>query len=519
MSADWQTSSQTLIGNTGFHGSRLGSGRETTTIVLLIVMACVLAGVLLITNGNLMAAAIPLVGIAILFLSFYRLDWGFNVLLGAILLFDQYSQHASQPLTLAVHYFQNLKENPYLPSADAAVVSPFELHLLLVVFVWLVYFIIHKQGGFRTIPLWQIVLLLFAWLAFSFSYGMIKGGNLLPGLWESRALVYLGVFYFLVPQIVKTRQHLRSIVWVCIAVVSFKAFQGIVYFVSSGFSFWNESYMTASQEDSLFIVLLMMLLMTFTFLGGESKQKYTLLLLFLPLLLGFFSGNRRATYVSFAISTIALAVLLPRKQQKQMLLVVISLVVVFGIYLGVFWNNGGLLGWPAQQVKSILFEDKTLMTSRNYSSNYYREVEKYNIEFTIRDSPVTGIGFGVPYATPINLFLKFGLSEYITHNSLLWLFMKTGAIGFFLFMVFLNTFLFRGASVFSRLNDPYLKVLVALCLIAVINQMVVTYVEMHFTYYRNMSFLGILMGLIPVIESINTEESQASLKKTASPKT
>jgi hypothetical protein len=191
--------------------------------------------------------------------------------------------------------------------------------------------------------------------------------------------------------------------------------------------------------------------------------------------------------------------------------VVSSFLLVFTVYVAVFWNDQGRLGLPAQQVKSIIINDPKLISATKYSSNLYRKFETYNLAYTIRNEPLLGLGFGKPYETPINLYLRFYLSEYIAHNSLLWLFMRTGALGFGLFLFLINAYLFRSTSVFSKLTDPYLKAVCAVCILAVVNQVVVTYVEMHFIYYRNMTYLAVLMGLIPSIEAIHKSENTGAV--------
>lgn len=44
--------------------------------------------------------------------------------------------------------------------------------------------------------------------------------------------------------------------------------------------------------------------------------------------------------------------------------------------------------------------------------------------------------------------------------------------------------------------------------VAVINQMVVSYFDLQLTYYRNMIYLGTLMGLMPTLERIGQKNSE-----------
>ena len=98
--------------------------------------------------------------------------------------------------------------------------------------------------------------------------------------------------------------------------------------------------------------------------------------------------------------------------------------------------------------------------------------------------------------------IDFSLRDYIPHNQILWVVVKTGGLGFFLFWLFFNSFAFQGAYTLMRLQDPYLKALCLMITVAVINQMVVSYFDLQLTYYRNMIYLGCLLGLMPAIWDI-----------------
>ena len=403
-----------------------------------------------------------------------------------------------------MHYFQNLKGIPYLPSFDAGVLTPFELHLFFLLLVWILLFTVKHRAPTNHVPVWFGALVFFVWVVLSVVRGLSSGGEFLPALWETRALIYLGIFYFLVPQMVHTKAQLQTLVWICIIVVSFKAIQGFVRFAELGFGFMGYDTL-ASTEDCVLMVPVFLLLIGLRLFEGSEKQRRAQLWLLLPLMLGFFVGNRRSIYVSLVASIVALIVLVPRKQRRIVLTFFLVAVVLFGLYLPIFWNSYSRFGVPAQQVKAIIFKDPTMISSRNYSSTIYRDREKYNLSCTIRESPVVGLGFGKKYSTPINLYLKFGLSDYIAHDSILWLFMRTGAIGFFLAFFFFNAYLFYSAFTFSKLHDPYMKALCAVCVVAIINEIVVCNVEMEFTVYRDMIYLGFLMGLVPALKAIDSK--------------
>jgi O-antigen ligase len=99
--------------------------------------------------------------------------------------------------------------------------------------------------------------------------------------------------------------------------------------------------------------------------------------------------------------------------------------------------------------------------------------------------------------------IDFPLRDYIPHNQVLWLLVKMGAVGFCLFWFFLNSFACGSTLIVRSLRDPYLKAVGTVAIAAIVNQIVVSHYDLQLTYYRNMVFLGTLMGLIPAISSID----------------
>jgi hypothetical protein len=484
---------------------------ERVIIGFLVLNSLLAAGVVLMSNGNIGAGLIlPLLTLIVL-ASLYRLDWAFYIFILAVLISDQFPPRGLETFTYRISYFRNLKEIPYLPYFDAGVVNPVELHLAFLFLIWIVLAVTRKKISFVRLHFWGIYLLFFVWYIFSFVWGKSRGGELLPAIWEMRALFYFALVYFFVPQVIRTREQVRTLFWVLIFGISAKALQGIIIFISLGFQTWGYEALTNS-EDPVFMIVIIYLLFALSLMGGEDKQKRVLKWLVFPLFLGIYVGQRRATYASFSICLLAFLVFLPTKPARIFRRYMIIAVVVFLVYLGAFWNTYGRIGMVAQQFKAVIIKDPSVISGRDYLSNLYRDYENYNLATTIRKSPVLGIGFGNMFDNPMS-FLgleRVGMLGYISHDSVLWLFVKTGAIGFILFFIFLDGFLFYVAMLASKAKDAYYRVLLIICGIAVINQVVVTFVEMQFTYHRNMILLAVLMGLLPTLRRLDQETVPAS---------
>lgn len=457
-----------------------------------------ISSIFVLTGGSIFTAISVTLLIIIISITFYRLDWGFYLFVALVLFFDQFPPRGYGLTILGTEYFLNLKSLNIFKNIELAVLNPLEIHLLLILLIWLLIFITKKNLYFQQIPNWFILLLFFGWLIFSFIYGMRRGGDFLPALWELRALFYMGILIIITPQIIQSKEQIQNLMWIIIVVLSFKAFQGIIRIIRLGFNFGFRTELT-NHEDPLFFISLFTLLLSLVLLKYKSGQKYYLYFTTPIILLVFFFSQRRAAYAALVVASIAFIALLHKIERKTLLKILIPFILIFALYTTLFWDNQSTIGIPAQLIRASITKPKGPQDMRYYS-NLYREIENFNLAQTIKKSPLIGIGFGIKYDQAIPLVkIPFPLQEYIPHNEILWIFVKSGALGFFLFWFFFNTYIFQTSFLYNHLRDPYLKSIASVIIVAIIGQLVVSYYDLQLTYYRNMIYLGTMMGLIPTL--------------------
>ena len=448
----------------------------------------------MISGGLLMSMCVVLITV-------YRLDWGFYLFIAMVLVFDQFEVPDIDSLTYKINYFNNINTISYLPYISSGVVSPLELHMALLLLVWFILIAVRKDVRVVGPSIWPLATMFFLWLVIMLAYGLRQGGDFVVALWELRALFYMGLMYFFVPQIIKTREQIQTLMWVCIFGIAFKAFEGTSRFVGFGLSMGGNDALL-NHEDPVFFVTLLIMLAGFVVFKVKSAQKWALWLLALPILMGFYAGNRRAAYASAAVSLAAFIALLPWSAMKRFLTFFVPMIFLFGIYGAIFWGSSGRLAGPINQIRSGFVSDEEEIGERNYYSNLYRKIEDYNLAATIQISPLFGIGFGTKYEQPLALIaINYSLRDYMAHNNVIWLLVKVGAIGFFLFWFFLDSFALKATSILQRLSDPYLQVVCIVVIVAVINQIVAAYFDLHLVRYRTLLYMGTLMGTLPALES------------------
>ena len=486
----------------------LGLDRDNSFVIwILLLFASMMAAGMYYFEGNVALVTGILYLIFILFLSVFRIDYSLYLFIFTVLLFEQYAIPGFATITHDVSFFNNLKEISYVPYFHFGMISPFEIHILFLSFALLMHMAVRKDFTFKPISVWGAYLVFFACLVLAFLNGMRTGGDFMIALWEVRALFYLCLMYLIVPQILESKKQITMLFWVIIIGITIKALQGVARFVNLGFTTGGFDVLT-NHEDPVFMITLLVLLIGFLLFQTGQKQKLWLLASLLIFFVGFYVAQRRATYGSLIVSITAILVLLPALKRIQFLKYFIPVLSILLIYGFAFWNNASSpVGRPVQMIKSAFVEPDMETNFRDYSSNLYRDNENYNLAQTVVNNTVLGTGFGKRYDQPIPLInIRFPLRDYIPHNHMYWILVKMGSVGFFAFWFFFNCFVAKGTQVFTRLNDPYLKVITLVIVIAVINQMVVSFYDLQLTYYRSMIYLGCLMGLLPVIMHIDREQ-------------
>jgi hypothetical protein len=481
----------------------------------LVACSVAVAAVYLLTDGSIFMAVSVIGIVAVVLLTLYRIDWGFMFFVGVVLAFDQFPPSGFDRSIIGKEYFQNLKSQPLLASVDFAVANPLELHLLLIFLTWVFMIIMKKPMVFLKVPGKGPILLFFSWLTLSAVIGVGRGGDFLPALWEIRALFYLAILYFFVPQIIQSKEQVAQLFWVVIAALGFKTLQGMVRVVNLGFSFGNRTQLT-SHEDPLFFISLFMLTAGLYIYHVKGGQRRALTWMFLPMIAVFFLAQRRATWGALAACTVAYFIIAEDAARKKFLMAVAPFALIAAIYLGAFWNSEPTgIGYGAHLLRSAFSSEKEEAGDRYYS-NLYRDFENYNLAQTMMKAPVGGIGFGQKYEQPVKLVkIPFPLAEYIPHNEILWLFVKTGAIGFLLFWYFILSWVSRATALFLRTADPYLKSVSVLLIVGVLGQIIVSFYDLQLTYARNMVYLGTLMGLYPALERYAATDKPAPVRAVA----
>ena len=113
-----------------------------------------------------------------------------------------------------------------------------------------------------------------------------------------------------------------------------------------------------------------------------------------------------------------------------------------------------------------------------------------------------GVGFGNPYLLVVAIpdISWFPFWQHETHHNVLWVWLKTGAIGFIIFLVLMGSGVARATFLTRVLRDPTARSLAMLTLSVVVMSLVFSYVDLGLTISRLPVLLGTTLGTLAVLD-------------------
>jgi len=110
-----------------------------------------------------------------------------------------------------------------------------------------------------------------------------------------------------------------------------------------------------------------------------------------------------------------------------------------------------------------------------------------------------GIGFGLPmrFVYPMADISKiYPLWNYIPHNTLLWIGMRMGVVGYITFFGLIGMGVLTATRQLAIRKDPFLCAVAAGATAAIAAELVQGYYDLQLDAFRNLIFLGVLLGVL-----------------------
>lgn len=445
------------------------------------------------------AATVPLIVWAVLIAVVWRPLAGLCLAFGLVSLFEIGGVDPLMEPGIYIHY--GLQHTLGL---SGVIISPLEMLLLLSLLVWLVQGITGSGLDFRGGQVGRLVLLFGLALVAGMVRGRISGGDMYIGFWEFRPLLYILVCYVLATNLVRTRLH--------VSLLTASGFIGMSLFAVEGayrrLVLINTDIITAPMEvwyghdTVVFIASLVVLVIAQQIFGAPAWQR-TIGLLIVPVaIFTMLATERRAGQVSLIMAVLSIFFVLLFIRRKAFFLIAMPVLIAGAVYLPLFWNASGILAQPARAIRSISDPDP-----RDAASNLSRELEKVNIRATIQAFPILGVGFGQPFLQVVQIpdISFFPFWNFEPHHNLYWIWLKTGLPGYLVFWMLIGMTLVRAAHLTKTLRTRDLQVFALLALTGIVSTLTFCYVDLGLTMGRITVYLGILFGVVAILDQIPAE--------------
>jgi hypothetical protein len=299
--------------------------------------------------------------------------------------------------------------------------------------------------------------------------------------------------------LIENRAQLNTLFWVATIALFAKGVAG-VWYVHDVLK-WDLEGVERIAEHAMSIHFnFFFVLLVAAWLYRDSAIRRFLMPLMAPFVLFSLIANfRRAGFLTLGMALGLIVLLLYIEKRRLFYIIAPTSALGFAAYLVVFWNNQGPLGMLARAVRSVIGQP----SARDAASNIYRDLENINIMFTIRNAPLTGIGFGNKFhlLVPLPDISVFEWWEYITHNSIMWVWMKIGVIGFYALILLLALTMLYGARMVRLMPHGQLRVFALTATLYIFTHFVYAYVDMSWEG-GSMVFVGTMMGVINALPQI-----------------
>jgi hypothetical protein len=271
----------------------------------------------------------------------------------------------------------------------------------------------------------SLATIVFCWLR-----GIVGGADQAAAIWQIDRVIYLPVLFLLFQAGLRGPKDQFAVGKVVLAAATVRAFQAgyVQHFADRPLDpetgqLPRLAHATTHHDSMLFagaVVILAVLLIQ----RAPFARKWTLILL--PVLVwGMLANGRRLVWVQIiVVLTIVYFVtaMNPVKRKLQKAALLLSPFVLLYIRLG--WNRSTGIFKPVSIIRSAVDSDTNLSTA-------WRDIENFNLLWTIRQNPIFGTGYGHGFIEMIPLpAVDHLLERWVPHNSVLGMWAYCGFIGY-----------------------------------------------------------------------------------------
>lgn len=385
--------------------------------------------------------------------------------------------------------------------SNALIISPLETYIAFTVISWLGRGAMQRKVVFHRSELFWPAVVFLGFVVLGLLYGLGTGGNFTIALWESRAIFYLVAMLILTSNLFTERNHFHNAIWAAMIALFIEGIIGSYYFLVTLQGSLASVQAITDHSAAIHMNTLFVFMLAAWLYRSSYAKRIILLVMIPPVLLTYLATQRRAAFVTLVIALLLMAIILFWENRRAFWVLAPVIGFVGIVYLGAFWNSSGALGLPAQAIKSVIAEDQA--NADDQSSNVYREIENFNTQFTIHQRPLTGVGFGQKFyiVWPMPDISFFEWWEYLPHNSIIWVWLKTGVGGFVAMLYLVGKAIMVGSRTLLQMKREPIAAIILTGTLYIVMHFIYAYVDISWDT-QSMVYVGMTMGMLGASERV-----------------
>ncbi|HYP87397.1 MAG TPA: hypothetical protein VEQ59_04575 [Polyangiaceae bacterium] len=280
-------------------------------------------------------------------------------------------------------------------------------------------------------PMIKLAHLTFATIVFTLLIGKMRGGQMQWAVWQMDRVTYLPTVFLLCQAAFSNPKDYLAVGKVALAASLIRATQAMWVRAVVDSTVNPETgenslpYATTHNDSMLFAVGSVILVALLLQRAGPKASR--LAFIGLPILVGgMLANNRRMVWVEIILVFFTVYMITETNSFKRKLnrVLIGSLPLIIG-YIAAGWSSGSGIFKPVKVIRSAV-------DSSADTSTAWRDLENFNLVFTMRNFPLTGVGYGNGFweMWPMPA-VDYSLERYVPHDSILGLYCYGGWVGFF----------------------------------------------------------------------------------------
>jgi hypothetical protein len=306
-------------------------------------------------------------------------------------------------------------------------------------------------------------------------YGMLRGGDFTHSLWQCQKLFYLAIMFLFMQAALRGPEDQLALGRVVILAACYKAALGLWVAFSVVPPTPDSLIYVTSHADSMLFACAFAIAVA-SFVHRPNRKNALLCAGVLPLIgIAMVVNHRRLVWVEVTAVVLLLYGMLPRTAFKRRVRqVAVAAVPLLILYAAIGWESQARIFRPVQLYRSVISSDVN-------RSSATRDIENFNLLWTLRGSPLLGIGFGHQYVELVHaddISGAFAQYRFIPHNSVLGLLAFCGVLGFSGIWMLLVVGIFFGARSYRSARMPEDRTAAFCSLAAIVIYMIQCYGDM-----------------------------------------